>query len=63
MKDVYLLAGEEPALRTDWRSVHLNPHNLEQLIMGDPSTLRFQIEDVKLRPVFETIAGTPSTMM
>ena len=49
-----LLAAEEPAPRTDWRSVHLNPQNLEQSITGDPSTLRFQIGDVKLRPFFET---------
>jgi hypothetical protein len=54
MKDVYLLAAEEPAPRTDWRSVHLNPQNLEQLITGDPNKLQFRIEDVKLRPFFET---------
>ena len=49
-----LLAAEEPAPRTDWRSVHLNPRNLEESITGDPGTLRFQIGDVKLRPFFET---------
>jgi DUF1680 family protein len=49
-----LLAAEEPAPRADWRSVRLNPQNLEQLITGDPSTLRFQIGDVKFRPFFET---------
>lgn len=49
-----LLAAEEPAARTDWRSVHLNPRNLEESITGDPGTLRFQIGDVKFRPFFDT---------
>jgi hypothetical protein len=49
-----LLAAEEPSPRADWRTVHLNPQNLKQSISGDPSTLRFQIGDVKLRPFFET---------
>ena len=49
-----LLAAEEPAPRTEWRSVHLNSRNLADSITGEPRTLRFRVGDVKLRPFFET---------
>ena len=49
-----LLAAEEPAARTDWRPVTLNAADLGKSITGDPSTLRFKIGDVLLKPFHET---------
>ena len=49
-----LLAVEEPNRLSDWRRVSLNAENLGQSIEGDPSTLRFQIGDLQLKPFFET---------
>ena len=58
-----LLAAEEPAPRTEWRSISLNPkslrikdsmRSLRKSITGDPKTLRFQIGDIHLQPFFET---------
>jgi len=48
-----LLAAEEPAPRSEWRRVTLDAANLVKSIAGNPSTLRFNIGDVRLRPFFE----------
>jgi len=48
-----LLAAEEPAARKEWRGVTLNAEDLGESISGDPSTLRFEIGDVKLKPFYE----------
>jgi len=49
-----LLAAEEPAPRSEWRRVTLDKADLGRSITGDPSTLRFHIGDVRLKPFFET---------
>ncbi len=49
-----LLAAEESDPRTEWRSVTLNAADLGKSITGDPSTLRFKIGDVTLKPFHET---------
>jgi len=49
-----LLAAEEPASRSTWRPVTLDAHDIGKSITGDPSTLRFSVQDVKLKPFFET---------
>jgi len=49
-----LLAAEEPAPRTDWRRVALDPDDPGKSITGDPSTLRFSADGAALRPFFET---------
>ena len=49
-----LLAAQESGPRTQWRPVTLNTADLEKSITGDPSTLRFNIGDVTLRPFYET---------
>ena len=49
-----LLAAEESAPRTEWRRVTLDAADLGKSITGDPSTLRFNIGEVRLRPFFET---------
>jgi DUF1680 family protein len=48
-----LLAVEELAPRTKWRPVTLNAADLGESITGDPSTLRFNIGDVTLKPFHE----------
>jgi len=48
-----LLAAEEPESRSDWRSVSLDAAEIGKSITGDPSTLRFSIEGVTLRPFYE----------
>ncbi len=49
-----LLAAEENAPRTTWRRVTLNAADIGQSITGDPGTLRFKIDDVTLKPFYET---------
>jgi DUF1680 family protein len=49
-----LLAAEETAARTDWRSVELNAADISRSITGDPATLRFSIAGVPLKPFYET---------
>ena len=49
-----LLAAEEPGPRTDWRQVTLDAKDIATSIAGDPSTLRFRIGDIVLRPFYET---------
>jgi len=49
-----LLAAEEPGPREDWRRVTLDAADPGKSISGDPSTLRFNIGDVRLKPFFET---------
>ncbi len=49
-----LLAAQEPAPRKEWHPVTLNAADLGRSITGDPSTLRFTIGDVTLKPFYET---------
>jgi DUF1680 family protein len=49
-----LLAAEEAEARSNWRPITLNAADLSQSISGDPSTLRFEIGDAKLKPFYET---------
>ncbi len=49
-----LLAAEESAQRTEWRRVTLDAADLGKSITGDPSTLRFNIGNVTLKPFHET---------
>jgi len=49
-----LLAAEESAPREQWRKVTLHAADLGKSITGDPSTLRFKIGDVTLKPFYET---------
>lgn len=49
-----LLAAEEPALRTDWRTVTLDRSDISRSIEGDPATLRFSIAGVPFKPFYET---------
>ena len=48
-----LLAAEEPESRSDWRPVSLDAADIGKSITGDPSTLRFTVEGVPLRPFYE----------
>ena len=48
-----LMAAEEPVPRTEWHRVTLDAEDIGRSINGDPSTLRFNIGDVRLRPFFE----------
>jgi DUF1680 family protein len=49
-----LLAAEEPEARSTWRPVTLDADDIGKSITGDPSTLRFSINDVNLKPFYET---------
>jgi DUF1680 family protein len=49
-----LLAAQESGPRTQWRRVTLDAADLGNSIAGDPSTLRFRIGDVTLKPFYET---------
>jgi DUF1680 family protein len=49
-----LLAAEEPESRSTWRPVTLDAGDIGKSITGDPSTLRFSINDVNLKPFYET---------
>jgi DUF1680 family protein len=49
-----LLAAEESGPRTDWRQVTLDAADIGKSITGDPSTLRFTIGEVVLKPFYET---------
>jgi DUF1680 family protein len=49
-----LLAAQESAPRKEWRPVTLDATDLGKSITGDPSTLRFNIDDVTLKPFYET---------
>jgi uncharacterized protein len=51
-----LLAAKENDSRTDWRSVTLDLGDIGKSITGDPGTLRFKIEDVALKPFYESYA-------
>ena len=48
-----LLAAEESTARSTWRAVTLEAGDIGKSITGDPKTLRFSIDDVKLKPFFE----------
>jgi DUF1680 family protein len=49
-----LLAAEESEPRTTWRPVALDSVDIGNSIAGNPSTLRFTIGDLILRPFYET---------
>ena len=49
-----LLAAEETEARSNWRPMTLNAADLSKSISGDPSTLRFEIGDARLKPFYET---------
>jgi alpha-L-arabinofuranosidase/DUF1680 family protein len=49
-----LLAVEEPESLTAWRKVTFNGADLGRSITGDPGTLRFSTNGMKLRPFYET---------
>jgi DUF1680 family protein len=49
-----LLAVQEPDPRSEWRKVKLNAEDLSQSIESDPGSLRFTINDLHLKPFFET---------
>jgi DUF1680 family protein len=49
-----LLAAEEAGPRTDWRKITLDAGDITKSIAGDPSTLRFTVDDAKLKPFYET---------
>jgi DUF1680 family protein len=49
-----LLAAQEQEARKDWRKVTLNPKNIGETIKGDPSQLKFTIDDVVFKPFYDT---------
>ena len=49
-----LLAAEEAGPRTDWRQVTIDAADAGKSIQGDPSTLRFTLDGVNLKPFYET---------
>jgi uncharacterized protein len=49
-----LLAAEENGPRTDWHSVTLDIGDIGKSITGDPGTLRFKIDDIALKPFYES---------
>ncbi|WP_165235685.1 beta-L-arabinofuranosidase domain-containing protein [Aquisphaera insulae] len=49
-----VLAAEESAPRPDWRPLTIDVNAPEKSITGDPSTLRFQVGEAKLKPFFES---------
>jgi uncharacterized protein len=51
-----LLAAEENGPRTDWRPVTLDLGDIGKSIKGDPSALRFKIDDIALKPFYESYA-------
>jgi DUF1680 family protein len=49
-----LLAAQEAAPRNDWRPVALDLGDIGKSIEGDPGTLRFHIDDIVLKPFYES---------
>jgi DUF1680 family protein len=49
-----LLAVQESGPLSAWRKIRLHADGIGQSIEGDPSKLRFQIADLRLKPFFET---------
>ncbi len=49
-----LLAVEESSPLSEWRPVRINTDDISQSVEGDPSKLRFQIGDLRLKPFFES---------
>jgi DUF1680 family protein len=49
-----LLAAEESAPRTDWRSIALDATDIGKSMTGDPATLRFTSGDAVFKPFYET---------
>lgn len=49
-----LLAAQEPEARKEWRKVTLDAEDISRSIKGDPQQLQFTIDDVVLKPFYET---------
>ncbi len=49
-----LLAAQEPEARKEWRKVTLDAQDISKSIKGDPKKLEFTIDDVVLKPFYET---------
>jgi DUF1680 family protein len=49
-----LLAAQEPEARKEWRKVTLDATDISKSIKGDPQQLQFTIDDVILKPFYET---------
>jgi DUF1680 family protein len=49
-----VLAADESAPLTNWRQVTLDTTDLSKSVTGDPSTLRFKLGELMLRPFFES---------
>ncbi|MEC8884218.1 MAG: hypothetical protein VYD98_06155, partial [Bacteroidota bacterium] len=49
-----LLAAQEEAPRTDFRTITLNAEDLGKTISGDPKALEFTIDGTTFKPFFET---------
>ncbi len=47
-----LLAAEEPGPLKTWHSLHLNRQDILRSIQGDPTSLRFSVDGVNLKPFF-----------
>ncbi|MEN6309882.1 MAG: beta-L-arabinofuranosidase domain-containing protein [Anaerohalosphaeraceae bacterium] len=48
-----LLAVEEPAPRSTWRKVILDSEDISESFTGDPGTLRYNTNEVSLKPFYE----------
>ena len=48
-----LLAAEETEARAEWRPLLLDVLDIGKSVKGDPSTLRFNIENIPFRPFYE----------
>jgi uncharacterized protein len=49
-----LLAAEETSARTDWHPVTLDLGDIGKSIKDDPGALRFKIDDIALKPFYES---------
>ncbi|MES2003491.1 MAG: beta-L-arabinofuranosidase domain-containing protein [Bacteroidota bacterium] len=49
-----LLAAQEPEARKEWRKVTLDAKDISKSIKGDPQQLQFTIDDVVLKPFYNT---------
>ena len=49
-----LLAADEAAPRTDWRTITLDRTDIARSITGDRATLRFNVDGVPFRPFYES---------
>lgn len=49
-----LLAAQEPEARKEWRKITLDAEDIGKSIKGDPRQLQFTIDDVLLKPFYES---------